>query len=165
VGAAQARAPDHLDPADEVDVEDEVRPDPDGVVDIVIDPVAIDQDEETAVVVTRAAEPPESNIGVVPVIRDVKSPHAPQDVCEGSISVFPDLVGSDDAHRCRRLALLLFELRSPVYLDSHEVLDAHIQRIWGIIFRRSFNWQCEEHDDAHDIQERSNNLRFAFLQA
>jgi hypothetical protein len=54
--------------------------------------VAVDQEQDTVVVVGRSAETPDTDIAVVPVIRRVEGARACKDVGQGAIAKLLDLL-------------------------------------------------------------------------
>src|SRR6185369_2142116 len=119
---------DHLDPLNQVDIEGEVGPYRRLVVDVVVEPVAVDEQQHAAVVVAGAAEPPDSQVLIVAVVDYGKAPDTAEDVGEGAVTVLFDVVGGDDADRRRGVRHLLVVPAGAVHgghFDVHELFDTH----------------------------------------
>src|ERR1700721_2493949 len=73
----RVRTPNHLHPVDQIDVNWEVRPGRRLVIHVVVDAVAIHQQQESAVVGAGTAETTNPNVAVVAVVTYVEARHVP----------------------------------------------------------------------------------------
>src|SRR5207244_3771035 len=68
-------------------------------VNVVVDPMAVDQQEHPAVIRFRAVNASHPGIGKVAVVGDIETAHATQNVSKGAVTVFLDLVSGDYCDR------------------------------------------------------------------
>jgi hypothetical protein len=94
---------DDLDIINRIHVESQLRSRQRGIVEIVVQNVAIQQEENTIVVVAGDAEAANPDVGVIPVVGSVKARNASQRFIQGSIPETPDVFGRNDGNRGRRL--------------------------------------------------------------
>ena len=128
----RAGAADHLHPLDVVDVEEAVGADQDALVDVVVEAVAVDQEERPHDVVARTLEATHPDEGVIAVVRGVEAAHAPQDLAQGRVAVQADLLRRDDAHRGGGGGHLLLVLRGAVdQVDLRQLLEAQPRQVGG----------------------------------
>src|SRR3984893_2932057 len=73
----RVRAPNHFHPIDQIDVNWKVRPDRGLVIHVVVDAVAIHQQQESAVVVAWTTETTNPNVAIVAVVTHVEARHVP----------------------------------------------------------------------------------------
>src|SRR5580700_11376150 len=83
----RVRAPNHFHPVDQIDVNWKVRPDRGLVIHVVVDAVAIHQQQESAVVVAWTTEATNPNVAIVAVVIHVEARHMPQHVGQGAVTV------------------------------------------------------------------------------
>ena len=131
---------DNLHPLDEVNVHDRAALDERAFGQAVVDALAVHEEEQPRVVVTRPAEPTGAEVGVVPVVGNVEPADAPEDVGQRLVSETPDLFPVHDGHGSRgvRGELGAFGSGSDA-LDLHlkEVLEAELGQVGGIRVGRS----------------------------
>ena len=70
---------------------------------VVIDPVAVDQEQDPAVVVAGLAEAAGSDQAEVAIVGHVETSHPTQDLGERAVAVPPDVFGGDERYRRGRL--------------------------------------------------------------
>src|SRR5690606_18580897 len=116
-----ARSPDHLDPVDEVDVDERLRPDARLVVDAVVEAMAVHEEEDAGVEVARPIEAADAQIVVVAIVGHEEAGHALEDLGERPMSVAADLLRGHDRDERGRLGGLLLELRDAV--DRSDLLE------------------------------------------
>src|SRR5262249_31775252 len=126
---ARTRSADDFDAVNEVDVQEEFGADRCAVGKAVVDAMPIDHQEYATVVIGRieAAHPEE---GVGPVVADIKTPHAVENVGKGAITVSLALLGMDDGDGRGSLGDFLFVLRGGLdygNLQLHELFQAQLR--------------------------------------
>ncbi len=109
----RARAPDDLETLDQRDVEWELAADERAAEHVVVEAMAVDEQQHARVVVAGPREPAHADVAVVPVVGDVEAADASQHVGEGPESVAADLFRGDDRHRRRRFGDFLRDRRMP----------------------------------------------------
>src|SRR5579862_3233295 len=89
-------AADNLHPVDQVNVNGEVRSYEGLIVDIVIDPVTIHQQQDARVVVAGATKSTYPHIVIASIVSYIKSGHVTKDVCDVAVPVSFNLIYSDN---------------------------------------------------------------------
>ena len=89
-------AADDLHPVNGVHGDDRFGADAGLIVDIVVDPVSVLEQEDAGVVISGTPEPPDADIAVVAVVGGEEPADAAQDIGEGAVAVTLDLLGADD---------------------------------------------------------------------
>src|SRR3989344_929347 len=126
------RTADDLDAIDAVHVNDGFVAEESLIENVVVDAVAVYEQEDTAVVITRALEAARARVGIGTVGGDIKTGYAAQDIRQRAVTVFADFIGADDADRGGRLAQLLLVLRSAV--DRGNILEKNRLSAGGPVF-------------------------------
>src|SRR4030067_1872343 len=82
IGAVErrTRTANNLYPVNEVNIKDKTRINGCRIIDIIICSMPVHKKKHPCIIITRPAEPPDSNIVIYPIIADIKAPDAPQDV-------------------------------------------------------------------------------------
>jgi hypothetical protein len=78
-------------------IETKFPPDRCLIEDRVVDPVPVDQQQDSRVVVTRSSEPASAHIRVVAILGDEQTSYAAENVGERPIAVTADVLGRHDA--------------------------------------------------------------------
>ena len=123
------RAADDLDALEGRRIHPELGADLGLAEDVVVDAVAVDEQQDAAVVVAGLAEATDAQQAEVAVVADVHAADAAEDVGQRPVAEAGDLVSGDERHRRRRLGHRLQALGGAVDLsgvESHELLEAEV---------------------------------------
>src|SRR6266700_1585401 len=108
------RPPDDFDPLDEVHIHRKLASYVSSVINVVVDPVPIQQKENSCVVISRSRESAHAHVGIIPVVNHVEPAHASQNVGQCPIAIFLNLFRRDHGYGSGRIGGLLKELRGSV---------------------------------------------------
>jgi hypothetical protein len=118
-----------LDPFDQIHVHDEIGVHRRHIVNVVVDPIAIYQEQQMIVVIAGTAKPAHAHAAVAAIVAQVNAGEAPQDVGQGSVALGFDVLGRDHRHRRGCFAGLLPELGSRIHLHLHQFFEAEVREI------------------------------------
>src|SRR5262249_7271345 len=109
VGAIEggARTSNDFYSIDQINIERRFRADGSLIINVIIQPVTINQQQDARVVVPWPIETAHTNIIIVAVRGDIDAVDALKDVRQGAISIFLDFISSDDGNGRRSLSDLL----------------------------------------------------------
>src|SRR3989454_1867503 len=105
-------------------------------VNIVVDSVAVDQQEHPAVIRFRAVNASHPGIGKVAVVGDIETAHAPQNVSKGAVTVFLDLVSGDYCDRGGSVGDLLYMSGCGVNRDICQLFQAGFAEVLRLLLRK-----------------------------
>jgi len=89
----------NFDPLDQIDVDRELRPEHGFIVNIVVEPMSVDQQQDSGVEVAWPRKSPHPQAAVVAVIGDEETTHRLQNVGQCAVSILLDLIGGDHGNR------------------------------------------------------------------
>ncbi len=118
------RAADDLHAFERGRIETELRADFRLAEDVVVDAMAVDQEQNPAVVVARLAEPARAEEAEIAIVAHVHAAHTLQDVGKRPVAVTGDVLGGDERDRCRRFGHRLAALRraeDAAGVEAHEI--------------------------------------------
>src|SRR5713101_386503 len=127
----RVRSPNDLDALNQIDIDREFCTHISSVENVVVYPMAIEQEENACVVVPGPREPSYSHVGVVSVVNYVEAANTAQYIRQRPIAVFLYFFCGNYGHRDGRVGSFLQELRRTV--DC-----VHLE------FRKFFNTQCAQ---------------------
>src|SRR5437870_9314167 len=119
---------DHFHSFNQVHVQRELCSQHGLFVNIVVDSVAVDQQEHPAVIRFRAVNASHPGIDKVAVVGDIETAHATRNVSKGAVTVFLDLVSGDYCDRGGSVGDLLYMSRC-ARGSGFAAMDAGISRI------------------------------------
>src|SRR2546422_1058441 len=94
--------------------------------------MAVDKKQLAAIKITGAIEAANAEVTVAPVVSDKQTANALQNIREGAITEFFDVVRRDDGYRSRRIGYFLLELRGAGdrwHLDLHQLFNAELRKL------------------------------------
>src|SRR5580698_10009928 len=117
-------AKNNLHPFDHVYVDQEFISHHGLAKNVVINAMAVNQNQDAAVPVPQPAKSAYSDKGVIAIIGDIKAGHAAQNVSQIAIAIFLNFIGGNDGYRGGRVVHALHVLRGAVNLNVAEFLQA-----------------------------------------
>src|SRR6266851_9248514 len=100
-------------------------------VNVVVDAVAVHQQQNAAIPVSQAPETTDSHVAVEPVGGDVETAHTPQNVSQRPVAIFLDLVRRDDCDGGGRVSGALQVFRGAVNLYVAQLFQAGFPEVLG----------------------------------
>jgi hypothetical protein len=157
VGAVERRtgATDDLDALDHVDIDEKFGAEVGLAENVVIDAVAVDEDEQAIVGIAEAAKAAYADETVVAIVGDVEAADGFENVGERAIAVFLYFVGGDYRDGGWGVAGVLHALGGGVDGDVHKVFEVELGEVagWrrvGLLLRRdrkSDERRCDQSDE------------------
>ena len=124
-------------------------------VNVVVDPMAVDQQEHPAVIRFRAVNASHPGIGKVAVVGDIETAHATQNVSKGAVTVFLDLVSGDYCDRGGSVGDLLYMSRCGVNRDICQLFQAGFAEVLRLLLRKEI---CRRKRHCRENRQQRDNL-------
>ena len=156
------RSADDLDPVDQVHVEDEIVHDGRRVVQRVVHPMSVQEQQDSSAEIPRSTESANADEAVRPGIGHVETGRAPQKVAERAPAVGPDVLSGEHRHRRRRLRCLLFALRCRSDGYGHQLFETHFGIVHLIGFLGPRRQDRQKRRDDGQTEPATPNRRRAF---
>ena len=133
-----------LNPVDQIRIQNKFRPDESTIRKIIVDAVAIDQDQNAAVEIP-AIKASDADEGIISIVGHVQSPRTLEDVSQSAVAVLFHLICGDNRDGRRRFGGGLFASRCPCDTEFLEVLQAQGKDIgWFFLGAFSSAQLCSE---------------------
>src|SRR5439155_380438 len=124
-------------------------------VNVVVDPMAVDQQEHPAVIRFRTVNASHPGIGKVAVVGDIETAHATQNVSKGAVTVFLDLVSGDYCDRGGSVGDLLYMSRCGVNRDICQLFQAGFAEVLRLLLRKEI---CRRKRHCRENRQQRDNL-------
>ena len=125
----RARPGDKLHPLDQVQIYREVGANAGLVVDVVVEPHPVDQQQHARVVVARRGKAPGAEVVVGAVVRHIQPAHAGQHLCQRAVAKKTDVLGSDHADGRRSFQRGLCVAAGGGHLHLHQLFQWQIDHV------------------------------------
>ena len=122
-----------FDAIDQINIYGKLRPDIGTIENVVILAMAIDEKEDSRVVVPGAGKAPNADIRIISIIDNIESTHSCEHIRQRSIPVLVNFLARDNSYGSRGVPHVLDKLRGSINrfnLDVHQILDGQLFQIF-----------------------------------